>query len=590
MKIVNRTGKILIRGSFLILSILLLYNSISAQFLIEEKKAKEGKDKIAPPQQVNELPVYIVRNVHVLKVKGVKGAIRITWDVHPDFDDDVIVGRSNEVPYTKAKALKATSIKIVPTGADRVVIDSNLSAGEYYYIVLSKEKIMDKDIELYPDVNYSTNPVIIERDIPAESYTESGEQITLIHTMIINKTQVLLTWKGVDAPGIIYTVYRSAKPLNTPDKIKRADKVAVITNGREAYADKTISKTDNYYYAVTTKTLTGKEDLRLIPDQSYTASGVFVAVGGHTTVSNLIVSLVSKGSVKLTWEGVKLTEGEYLIYRSAKKISDPQRLAVAKLISSIDLDENEFIDKEPGKGSLFYAVVVRMRDGTTDTSLVKGSNYTVNPITIGKGFKIRSIAAMLKKGKLVVKWKYRGNPGNISYQLIRLTERLRKRSDLKKGDIVDIIDVSQKSYIDSNPPVGMLYYAFVPEDYAGKGIKLKRGVNITRYPVRVKGAEDKGKEIEDTHPIEGDVSDLDHILKHNFFKGNYFYSIKKLEVIISQSDNKYEIAMAKLFIGRSWFELGRYNKALDYFLLKDVRKYFLRESNFWKEYAISRIK
>lgn len=573
-----------------ILVVLLNLQIALPQFLTDEGKITEVKreDKSGITSKDKGLPPYIARNIKAVKLSNVKGAVRITWDVHPEFDEDFIVGRTDELPYTSERALKAISIKVVPSVADSSIIDSGLPPGEYYYVILSKDKVKDRVIELYPDVNYTSVPVVIEKDIPSTSYRGYPEQVTLIHGLVINMTQVLLTWKGIESSGIVYTIYRSGSPLTTPEELRSAKKIAFITDGSESFIDKGIKKTGNYFYAVTTRDLSGNEDLQLIPDQSYTASGIFITFSQQNTVSNLKAQLTYTGSVRLSWDGVNFTSGEYLIYRGASLISNAENLALAKNIGAIAMTKTEYLDRKPGSGRHFYAVLVKQKDGTTDTTLLERSNYTVVPINIGKMIRLRSITAQAREGGVLIQWQYSGETAAGAYQLMMTKSRVSRATDLMKGRIVDKIDISKGEYTDTAPPEGKLYYALVPEDFVTYGkFALKDGVNIAG-PVYA-------REKETEHVIrqdlgKGDVADLDKVLRRYFFREEYSTAIKKLENIVSKSDNEYEIAKARLFIGRSWLELKRYNRALDYFLHPAVSKYFPKDSEFWREYAISRLR
>ncbi len=575
-----------------ILTVALLYSPIALpQFITDDDKASEVKkeEKAGIPSRDKGLPSHIARNIKAVKLSNVKGAVRVTWEVNPEFDGDFIVGRASVLPYTSERALQAISIKVVPSVADSSIIDSGLPPGEYYYVILSKDKVKDRAIELYPDVNYTSVPVVIEKDIPSITYRETPEQVTLIHGLVINKTQVLLTWKGIESSGIVYTVYRSDSPLNTPEALKSAKRLAFITDGSESFIDKNIKKTGDYFYAVTTKNLSGNEDLQLIPDQSYTASGIFITFSQQNVVSNLKAQLTYAGSVKLTWAGINFTSGDYLIYRGASPIVNAEELALAKRIGTVEMTKTEYLDRKPGPGMHFYAVLVRQKDGTTDTSLVERSNYTVEPMSVGKMIMLRSISARAQGGEVLIKWRYSGETAAGAYRLIVTNSQARKATDLIKGRVVDKIDILRKEYTDENPPGGKLYYALVPEGFDAYGeFKLKDGVNITG-PVYAKKTEPEPDRVRE-HVEKGDVADLDKVLSRYFFKAKYSIAIKKLENIISQSDNEYEIAKARLFIGRSWLELRRYNRALDYFLLPSVSKYFPKDSRFWREYAISRLR
>ncbi len=58
----------------------------------------------------------------------------------------------------------------------------------------------------------------------------------------------------------------------------------------------------------------------------------------------------------------------------------------------------------------------------------------------------------------------------------------------------------------------------------------------------------------------------------------------------AESKSAYEIAKAKLFIGRSLLELKKYREALNYLILPEVAEHFPKECQFWRQYVISRLR
>mgnify|MGYP000157574182 CR=1 FL=1 len=357
------------------------------RFLLEDDRPSapaDRKDDAAPKDQPqkSEFPPHVAIGIRAERIPNVRGAVRITWQSDPGATEDFIVGRAMEITNTKDKALGAQSIKVVPAAGVNAVIDSNLQPGQYYYVVLSKDRVMSRNIEIYPDVNYTTAPVIIEKDVEYVQARSYPDQVTLIHGQIINGTQVLLTWKAAEESGVVYTVYRGESPLNTAEKINNAQKLAVITDRRESFIDKTITTTGTYYYAVTTRDITGREDLRLVPDQSYLTTGVYVTFKSQVTVSALSANVREGKTVELAWKGVDSKSHRYVIYRYSRPISNPQLLALATVVDSIESLQTRYVDRNPGPGEHYYAVLVKMNNSVLDNTLKEGENYTVKPVNL----------------------------------------------------------------------------------------------------------------------------------------------------------------------------------------------------------------
>ncbi len=568
---------------------MLWYAPSQSQYLdIDEGGTAEKKE--APAKTGKSLPSFIARNVKASALPNVRGAVRITWDTAPESDDSFIVGRTTEVPYSSDKAISAVSIKLVEPGAERVAIDSNLPPGQYYYVVLAKEKVMDKDVELYPNVNYTSAPVIIEREAPQAMVKTLPEKVTLIYAMIVNKNRVLLTWKGAQSPGLKYTIYRGTESLKTPDRIKNAEKIALVDPPKESFVDKGITRTGTYYYAITTKDSSGSEDLQLIPDQSYTATGVFVALQAQSLVSNLKAELTDDNSVRLKWDGAQTAgEGQFLIYRDVQPITSPERIALSDKIGSVAIDKTTYVDAGLAKGSYYYAVLGKLSDGTVDTTLARDVNYTSRPVVIGGRLQITSIRASLREGGVRIDWAYRGKHGPKDYKLIRTQSSIQSPGEVGDADTIGTVNILTGHHIDRNPPAGGYYYALIPADRGlWESYRLSAGVNIT---ARIAVAEEERKvQAERIEEPQAPPSNIDAILRATFFQGRYDLAIMSLRRALAATADARDAAKARLFIGRSYIEKREFRRALDYILTREVRRHFPREADFWSRYAISQIK
>jgi len=582
----------------------------NAQFLLDnaEEPVIQPKNEKKP----KGLPSYVARNIRASSIPDVEGAIKISWDIHPDSSNAFIVGRTTALPNTKEKALSAKSIKLIPAGAEPVVIDSNLPPGQYYYVVLARDKVQSDDIELYPDVNYTGEPVLIERKYGKKQVQAYPEQVTLIHARVINKTQVLLTWKGLNRDNIVYNIYRDTKPINTPQSIKNEKKVASVQGSMESYIDRGINGTGNYYYAITTSDMTGNEDLQLIPDQSYLTTGVYVVVKSDVTVKNIETRVQDNGTVQVTWNKAGVKAQEFLLYRYEEPIQNAERLALSDSLGAVDGKYNEYSDKNPPSGQHYYAVLTKLADGSIDTTLNSGQNYTVTPVKLGKPIEITRIDASQKKNGVSITWQYRGSSRSKYFKLYRTDKIPSSSMEIKDTYLVDIVNVTEGTYLDTGITPGDYYYAIVPEDFeSDPDFTLVKGVNITTKPVNIektvkkvepekkretrKRVRPEEKEPERIIPVPDKefktvTRDLDNIIHSTFDKGYYRAAIKSLQKVLDVSDNEYEVAKAKLFTGRSYIELKQYRKGLDYLVQNDVVEYFPEDARFWRDYAIQRVR
>ncbi|MDY6969760.1 MAG: hypothetical protein SVR08_14030 [Spirochaetota bacterium] len=598
MKIIQ---KLLFLSIFYWLTITLFQVHIYSEFLVQE-----DEENIK-----NKIPKIIVTDIQAEPVPDINGAIRITWNFPDDTEDDFIVGRSKEPMNSIENALIAESIAVVNSKAKSTVIDSNLPPGEYYYSIFSKKKIMDREIEFYPNENYTTSPAIIEKKIQTQYIPTTKKQIlpkqvTLIHSRVLKKRWVLITWRKYESKNLIYTIYRGNSQLDTPEKLKSAKKVIQITNNKEGFVDKSISKSGTYFYAVTTKDFEGNEDLRLIPDQSYTTSGVYISIRKRRNVSNIEAKMSDHNSIRISWNTAGSSVAEYLIYKHNSPISNAGILASATFVDRVQSETSYYIDKFPGFGNRYYAVLIKLADGTLDTILLKNINYTTEPIIVAKPIQIKSISTETEDNRVIIRWMLQGSAGNRNYKIVRNESQIKSIDDVENSFTVDYVDIIDQNKIYDNPPSGQYYYAITPQYLKrNKEYKLFNNVNTTIKPIIIERAETKPKKIikktkkkitkiiKNEEKIKVEKSSLKYpinkILQDFFFAQKYNIAIKELKNIINNSNNKHEVAKAKLFIGRSWLEKKYYKIALKYFLLPDVMVYFPVESKCWYENALLKI-
>ena len=585
-------GFILLSGGFI----------VYAQFFIDDNNTNI---KTSPG-----LPAYVARSIKAELIDGVEGAVRIVFSVDPHSKCDFLLGRTTRIPSSPEVALQATTIKVVLAGAEPVAIDSNLPPGQYYYVVLARDKIVEKDIELYPDVNYTSAPIVIKKKIPELPAKRLYDHVTLLYARVVNKTQVLLTWKGIQQPNIVYNIYRATEPLNSPKKIKNARLVGEIQSDVESYIDRTISQTGKYYYAVTVKDMEGNEDIQLIPDQSYTSAPVSVILRRDVFVTGIKATL-DNDYLKVSWNKPDIDVKNFVIYRHTEPITDAQDLALATKVATVDAKRSHYIDTNPISGTYFFAVLAILEDGSIDTTLKPDMNYTTVPITIGHPISLKLLEAIEQNGLVKISWAYTGSSGNRYFKLFRLRNAPFSVQDLNNAYLVDVINITNNEYIDSNIPAGSYYYTLVPETYDDE-LKIIKGVNCTAEPVKVTKMakaplklqvpekEKTGKpelpksQKEEAKPYQLEkqklsaTADINKIIAITFYKGKYETCIDTLSKYSEQSNNSIEIAKANLYIGRSYIELKQYKKALHYLMKKDVATYFPEDAKFWRDFAIAR--
>lgn len=483
-------NKIVIIIIFAISLIFRFSGGLFSNFIIEEEPQKE-QVVIVDKKNDDLLHQDVAYNIKAFRIDGSKESIKIIWDINLKSADEYVVGRSESVIDTPEKALSAISVYISSPKTASSFIDTGLKPGKYYYVVLSKERIAQRDIILIKDVNYTSNPVVIE----FQKEKNLNRYISKIFARKISDNGIVVSWKKTPFDGISYTLYRSSSIIDSKDKLKIADKVTSIQDN-EQFIDDTIYLPGTYYYAVTAKDKTGAEDVELNNAQNYTTQGVDIEGYSYEPIARNIRAKFIEGDVIVQWAAPVLKQGEYAvsyeIYRSRYVINNRNAASKAVKIGTVEGGVTAFTDKNPKKGSYFYAVVAKLSSGAAEMIFKNGFNYISDPVDV---------------------------------------EEFRKK------------------VIEKQTPL-----------------------------------------IENVKPRIGDSGEVDDIIKRTFYAGRYVTAVRELEYIIRNSGNRLDVARAKLFAGRSYVELGNYSRALDYFIMKDVSRYYPEESQFWRDYALMRMK
>ena len=629
MIINNIKLKILILTLFILPVILPVYTQFieddDIEINIEKKKSKENTNSGA-----KGLPEYMAYGIKAEKAKDLKNAVAITFSADPAYLKDFIVGRSNEMIDSKDRVLSAMTVKEVFARDKNVVVDLDLKPGKYYYVVMAKERLLSRNLELFKDVNYTTIPVIIESD-PRDRFIEN---VTMLQCEKAGEGKIALKWKKLDITGILYTIYRSRSVIDTAEKLTASEKAGVVVD-KDTFVDAEAVFKGSYYYAVTVKEINAKENIILKQGQNYTLTPVLIEDNIKAIVSNLVIK-TDHLSVVIEWmpavpkAGLNVTE--YVIYRSSQEIINTAVLSSSVPVGSVKADRNTYRDTDIRPGKYYYAVLAKLSDGMIDQALKKGQNYSFVPVEIREPYTIANIKAVWNGGKVVVSWNYTGFSGDLNFRLFRSPNMISALSELDKKWIYKTIDISEKRFVDDKPFGGEYYYGLIPnEKYTDPAMIFLAGVNITSEPVStpiIPVPDDKSgqsntidlgdkkdnkidKDIEGFEIIEGgnrktpednkkpvdegkipieSLSGVDQIIQKYFINGYYKTTIKQLQNLTFKTDNLADMAKAKLFIARSHIELKEFDKALDYLIQDNVKKYFPKESEFWKEFVLLRIK
>lgn len=245
--------------------------------VFSQEKTKTETSKLTP-DSVKEIKFRIIPE---------KRAVEIEW-VQPDEDGEVIIGRSNEPIDTAEKFYFADSLGRFPFSKSKpmnIYLDVNLKPGRYYYAVGAVKRIRKRDIQMFPDVNYTAVPAVVAGDsmqkveIPAE---ENSDKFVRNLTAFPYDQYVRLTWdapKNAEAGKIMYHIYRSDEPMSSVEELRRARKIIELYHPETTYVDKTAGLYKEHYYGVAVSS--GDEEfVPLIYKES------FVKIGNEKLIEN----------------------------------------------------------------------------------------------------------------------------------------------------------------------------------------------------------------------------------------------------------------------------------------------------------------
>ncbi|MBP7901724.1 MAG: tetratricopeptide repeat protein [Spirochaetes bacterium] len=469
-------------------AVLTVFSTVRAGFLVDENPEPRKIKPVESQSVVKSIgfPADTALNITVTPVPGSPDSARISWDLSRGSSDTFIVGRSSSVINDTSAALNALSVRIISSSDKNYIIDKNLAPGQYYYVVLSKKLSADKKIELFPNENYTTNPLIV--DDGKKPRMGSIPKINKLNASIAEGKNILLTWVPLNFGGVKYTVYRSNELLNTPEKVRAAEKVAEL-NDRDRFIDRN-AVSGTFFYAVTTDDYSGNEDFSLIPDESFTTKGIKVLDNDDVgIVSSIKANVEERGYVKLSWLNIQNFAGSYEIYRSLQPVLSSDKLDSAEHIASLPSYEKTFYDKRSGAGSFYYAVLSKDKSGRLTKEFYAEYNCTVEPVIVPVAedpVHVLVIKSEAKGTDVNITWKYSGTDYK-DYLLFRSEVPITKKSDLLNASLVDSFDLRRNYYKDFNLPTGTYYYSLVSENYyLDKNFQLQNGVNVTSIPVEIK--------------------------------------------------------------------------------------------------------
>jgi hypothetical protein len=540
--------------------------------------------------QTELLPPHIATDIKAERIKFSSDSIKITWKMSRQYTGDFIVGRSEKEISAPEDALQAKLIGIFNSTLDGILIDRDVQQGKkYYYIILAKELLLKRQIDVYKNINYTGDPI---------SLFIEPESVQSLRVDVSGENKIIINWKRIRGNGIKYNVYRSRSAISSGGELEVAEKIA--TTEKDEFSDENIPDYGSYFYAVTITDKNGIEYFNPKSEQNYTSNGIYLKGKSLATPLNVDAYTGDKNSIIVKWEKSESRTGKdlqgYEIYRSDEVINSLLKLKFSKLIKIADSNTTVYTDKDLLPGKYYYAVFSRYSDGTVDINFDTDSNYTKSLLMITLPYKINALNHEIRDKEIILRWNYTGNSGNDTVNIFRSAEIPSDSSSIMNDDIIGTENIKAGKFTISNPAAGNFYYGILCRN-ENEIVQIRKGVNLTANPIESASdliTEKTGKKESlsehDAYDSNLSNSGLDNIIRNTYYKGNYPLALKELKNFMKTTDNKYDQSKAKLFLAKSYIEMHEYEKSIRLLDNDDVKNAFPEETKFWFEFALVRLK
>lgn len=331
---------------------------------------------------------------------------------------------------------------------------------------------------------------------------------------------------------------------------------------------------------------------------------------------------VSPDSIMIGWQGVDEQGISYQIYRSTN-IPDSEEVIKNSIMVYSGL-QTIYTDKGIEGGTYYYAVTVKDANGNEDRNLIPDQSYYTLPLIIDKKEKpknVTGLTAVLNEETVILNWN--SELENIIFKIYRNTERIINKNILNSSIILGTVRSPDKSYEDILFSKGKYYYAVTTENEVGENYTIVSGDNSLIEPIDA-GEKEKLPEPEKPEPepekpesvvitpaiktqfivkvpsvkrefeqeikLDNDemIREINNIIRNEYFNEEYHSTIAALESIISFTTSKDVINKANLYIGKSYYGLAKYKKAISIFA--KLENIYPDESDFWIKRCLEKIK
>lgn len=588
-----------------------------------------------------------IRNITVRPDPSEKNTARITWEAHPDLSTPVYVVRFTRPISTKEVLMESYAITTPPLkSGERAFVDRDLPQGAFYYAVVSTFELgQEGRLELRKGQNYTGVPFMVYRDgtEEADGGSSGGERpVNLDETDFVisgltalnTEKSVVLNWKKLKIPDVRYTVYRSSKPLDSPERMQEATRLGTAQEHSPYFEDNNPVQGSRVYYGVGVTDLRDNTDYtRLRFERSY-IDHVYQKPERKLQYEpflpdSLMAYQVNKNTIRLLWVDPGPSVTGYSVYRASRPIQDETALKESLRLGSAVPGGNGFTDTGLPPGQYFYALIPKDQNGRDVAVLRPGRTFTTFSVGLrgprssadtgseeavpaevdlisGQGSDLVKVLQDLKAKSdsegITIEWDFRDDVSTESVRILvyRANQPIRSPQEIRDhGNFVNDVPVEARRIRDERLGTGHYYFAIVEKNPLNGSRQV---IYSTPSPLSLaKGESEKEKpetttDTTKTEPEKEKPSqkvtetDLRTVLSRTYARQRYAEAVDQLDLLLLEAENREIRAKIQFYRGISLYHVERYDDALKCFLNRDVKKLFPERTEFWYRRTLERSK
>jgi hypothetical protein len=290
-------------------------------------------------------------------------SVELNWK-EPQEEGDIIIARSNQIIDSFEKLGIADSLGKYPSNKKNRLNsfkDINLKPGTYFYAIVLVSQIKKKRVKLFPNQNFTTQPVEvpIRKEEPAvvPIIEPSKLEVDSISNLKIRngENSVILSWTPpleAEYTDPVYTIYRSIDSLHNPGLLDKAEKIGEVFHPETSFIDDKVTSSSSYYYGVTVS-IKNRENAKLEENKSFKRFFYVVETKEKVETDSTALSRNNEPKLPLKVSDIKAKkrkDGVLLSWTTPKSAEDNKTIySIYESDTSFNGENNAFQSKKAKK-------------------------------------------------------------------------------------------------------------------------------------------------------------------------------------------------------------------------------------------------